>query len=110
MSFIKKNRKFLIFLYKIVIILFSSTAVIFTKNKIQNDKEIKICICTLGKKENKYEIKYKDKCIKLTKVTSNVSMREYDIDGNIGHKDLYILTPCVVFLNDQDKIELIYDD
>jgi hypothetical protein len=37
-------------------------------------------------------------------------MREYDIDGNIGHKDLYILTPCVVFLNDQDKIELIYDD
>ena len=53
---------------------------------------------------------YKDKCIKLTKVTSNVTMREYDIDGNIGHKDLYILTPCVVFLNDQDKIELIYDD
>ena len=53
---------------------------------------------------------YKEKCIKLTKVTSNVTMREYDIDGNIGNKDLYILTPCVVFLNDKDKIELIYDD
>ena len=53
---------------------------------------------------------YKDKCIKLTKVISNAPMREYDINGKIGQKELYILTPCVVFLNDQDKIELIYDD
>ena len=52
---------------------------------------------------------YKGKCIKLTKVTSNVSMKEYGLDGKIGIKDLYILTPCVVFLNDKDKIELIYD-
>ena len=54
MFFIKKNRKFLISLYKIIIILFCSVAVIYIKNKIKNDKEIKICICTLGKKENKY--------------------------------------------------------
>ena len=36
-------------------------------------------------------------------------MKEYGLDGKIGIKDLYILTPCVVFLNDKDKIELIYD-
>ena len=49
---------------------------------------------------------------KITKVTSNVSMKEYELDGKIGIKDLYILTPCFIFLNDKDKIELIddYDD
>ena len=31
---------------------------------------------------------YKGKCIKLTKVTSNVSMKEYGLDGKIGIKDL----------------------